>query len=77
MFMKNKPINPEFILLIISEKDIRDFIDTTEQMFEILKKKYDEGKPKCSIIEFTVQECEDLCETIIRKASNIYITRKI
>ena len=55
----------------------KDFIDTTEQMFEILKKKYDEGKPKCSIIEFTVQECEDLCETIIRKASNIYITRKI
>ena len=48
---------------------------TTEQMFEILKKNYDEGKGKNSKIEFTVQKCEDLCETIIQKACQIYKTR--
>ena len=46
-------------------------------MFEIFDKKYNEGKTKDSDCEFTVQNCTDLCETIIQKATNIYKNKKI
>ena len=50
--------------------------EQTDQMFKIFEEKYKEGKPKKSQSEFTVQSCEDICETIIQKACNIYKSRK-
>ena len=51
--------------------------NTTEIMFNIFEKKYQEGKSKDSQCQFTVQSCEDICEIIIQKASQIYKSRKI
>jgi len=52
------------------------FNDTTEQMYKIFEEEYKKGKSNNSQCEFTVQKCEDICETIIEKASLIYKNRK-
>ena len=51
--------------------------DTTEMMFNIFEKKYQEGKSKESQCQFTVQSCEDICEIITQKACQIYKSRDI
>ena len=51
--------------------------NTTEMMFNIFEANYQKGKSKDSQCQFTVQSCEDICEIIIQKASQIYKSRKI
>ena len=51
--------------------------DTTEMMFNIFEKKYQEGKSKESQCQFIVQSCEDICEIITQKACQIYKSRDI
>lgn len=53
-----------------------EFNETTMKMFNIFENEYKKGKQKDSDCEFTVQRCEDLCEIIIQKASNIYKNKK-
>ena len=53
-----------------------EFNETTLKMFDIFENEYKKGKQKNNDCEFTVQKCEDLCETIIQKASNIYKNKK-
>ena len=64
-----------------AEKNISLFCarlsDTTEIMFNIFEKKYQEGKSKEAQCQFTVQSCEDICEIIIQKACQIYKSRDI
>lgn len=52
------------------------FNQTTEQMYKIFEEEYKKGISKNSSCEFTVQKCEDICETIVEKASLIYKNRK-
>ena len=49
----------------------------TDQMFGIFKIEYEKGKKKDSSAQFTLQSCEDICETIIQKACEIYVNRNI
>ena len=51
--------------------------DITDQMFNIFRKCYEQGKVKDSTSEFTVESCENICETIIQKACDIYKSKKI
>ena len=64
-----------------AEKNISLFCarlsDTTEIMFNIFEKKYQEGKSKEAQCQFTVQSCEDICEIITQKACQIYKSRDI
>ena len=53
-----------------------EFNEKTLKMFDIFENEYQKGKNKGSDCEFTVQKCQDLCETIIQKASNIYKNKK-
>jgi hypothetical protein len=53
------------------------FADSTEKMFEIFKKEYNKGKPSDSDSQFTVEKCENICDMIIKKASDIYKSRKV
>ena len=50
--------------------------ETTEEMYEIFKKEYEKGKQKNFDNQFTVEKCENICEIIIKKASDIYKSRK-
>ena len=50
--------------------------ETTDEMYEIFKKEYEKGKQKNSDNQFTVEKCENICEIIIKKASDIYKSRK-
>ena len=50
--------------------------ETTEEMYEIFKKEYEKGKQKNFDNQFTVEKCENICEIIIKKASDIYRSRK-
>lgn len=52
------------------------FNHTTEQMYKIFEEEYKKGKSNNSQCEFTVQKCEDICETIVEKACLIYKNRK-
>ena len=52
------------------------FNDITDMMYNIFKKEYEESKSKETNSEFTVENCKDLCETIIKKASKIYQNKK-
>ena len=52
------------------------FNDATEQMYKIFEEEYKKGKSNNSQCEFTVQKCEDICETIVEKACLIYKNRK-
>ena len=52
------------------------FNDTTVQMYKIFEEEYKKGKSNNSQCEFTVQKCEDICETIVEKACLIYKNRK-
>lgn len=52
------------------------FNNTTEQMYKIFEEEYKKGKSNNSQCEFTVQKCEDICETIVEKACLIYKNRK-
>ena len=77
------PLNRDIKIFVkeFAEKKISlfcaGFNESTDNMFEIFDKKYKEGKTKDSDCEFTVQNCIDLCETIIQKATNIYKKKKI
>lgn len=51
--------------------------DTTDLMFDIFKEIYDKNKPKLSQCEFSVETCENICETIIQKAINFYKNKKL
>ena len=77
------PLNRDIKIFVkeFAEKKISlfcaGFNESTDNMYEIFDKKYKEGKTKDSDCEFTVQNCTDLCETIIQKATNIYKNKKI
>lgn len=54
-----------------------EFNDSTKMMFDIFEQKYKEGKKKDSDCECTIQNCKNLCDTIIQKATNIYKNKKM
>ena len=53
------------------------FSDDTDMMFDIFRKEYNKGIKEGAHCEFTTEKCEDLCEIIIQKATQVYqVNRK-
>ena len=53
------------------------FNKETDMMFNIFNEEYKKGKKEGSNCEFTTESCEDLCDIIIQKATQVYqINRK-